>query len=223
MEKLEAVRAAVDAEVAAKRITEPVAKSLRWSLRTSATSSGDIRTLLNSTHIPPDNAVLTQSFTELESAAALFQTRRDALHIGIARELRRSVGEAVRGTPKPEDLVALTDKIEQVQNVMGRKISGAGESEIHWQSAISTLQSLKRLIEVESNHNTAALPLAISNFRSAYANQTSRDLLGDSDGRARVNRILQPIAQATEDKQAALDAAIEARRPTAELTAAFTA
>ena len=220
--KLEAIRAVVDAEAAVKRITEPVAKSLRWSLRASAATSGDIRSLLNSAHIPPDNAALTQSFSELETAVTFFQTQRDALHLGIARGLRRRVSEAVRGTPKPQDIVALMDRIEQVQNAMGRKISGAGESEIHWQSAIHTLQTLRRLIEVESAQDTTALPQAISNFRDACASQNSRDLLGDSDGRARISRILQPIAKATEEKEAALDAALEARKPSAELAAALT-
>lgn len=219
--KLEETRAAVEAEAEAKRITDNVAQSLRWSLRTSAGATLDVRSLISTARIPADNAALTQTFRDLESAGTLLQTRRSALNADLAKEVRRHVTEAGRGTPKPEEISAMMGKIGSAQQGIERKVPAAVDQRIPWKQAANTLRLLKRLVEAENGRDLSALASAVTAWREAKSD--TREVLGQDEAQGRIDRIVQPNARAMQERQAALDAALEARKPAAEVSAAFTA
>ena len=63
--KLIAARNAVDAQAETGRISEAVAQSLYWSLRTVGSSTAQAVNVLETTRIPAGNAPLTAAFREL--------------------------------------------------------------------------------------------------------------------------------------------------------------
>lgn len=219
--KLAETRATVTAEAEAKRITDSVAQSLGWSLRASAGATLDVRSLISTTRIPAENAALTASFRDLETAGTLLQTRRAALNTDLAKEVRRQVREAAQGTPSPEEIRALLERIGSAQQAIERKAPAAVEPRIPWRQGASTLRLLQRLTEAENGHDLSALTSAAGAWREATSD--TREVLGQEAAQARIDRIVQPNMRLMDERQAALDAALTARRPAAELAAAFTA
>lgn len=219
--KLAETRAVVTAEAEAKRITDSVAQSLGWSLRASAGALLDVRSLISTARIPADNAALTAAFKDVEIAGTLLQTRRAALNSDLAKEVRRQVREAAHGTPAPEEILALLERIGSAQQGIERKAPAAAEPRIPWRQAAATLRVLKRLTEAENGHDLSALTSAAGAWREAASD--TREVLGPEEAQARLDRLVQPNVRLMDERQAALDAALTARKPAAELTAAFTA
>ena len=219
--KLIATRNVVDAEAEAKRISESVAQSLYWSLRTVGSSTAQVVNVLETTRVPAGNAALTKLFRELTAAGTLLQTRRTTVQAEAAKELRTQISKLVLGTPTVAEVGATIEKIGQMQEVVGRRNSNSDEPQIQWQNATSLLQGLQRLIEAEGGDDFSHLASAVSEFRSLTQNSSS--LLGNGDGQERIKRTVQPLAKATAEKQAALDDAIQNRKPVPELTTAFAA
>lgn len=219
--KLIATRNIVDAEAEAKRISESVAQSLYWSLRSVGNSTAQVVNVLETTRVPAGNAALTKSFRELAAAGTLLQTRRTAVMAETAKELRTQIGKLVLGTPTAAEAGAMADKAEQLREALGRRNTNYDEPQIQWQSASGLLRALQRLIEAEGGDDFSRLSAAVSEFHSL--SQSSASLIAAADGQARINRVVQPLAKATAERQAALDDAIETRKPAAELTATFAA
>ena len=209
------------AEAEAKRISESVAQSLYWSLRSVGGSTAQVVNVLETTRVPAGNAALTKSFRELAAAGTLLQTRRTAVQAETARELRAQVSKLVLGTPTTAEVGAMAEKIEQMREAVGRRNTNYDEPQIQWQSASGLLRALQRLIEAEGGDDFSRLSTAVNEFRSLAQNSAS--VIGTADGQARIDRIVQPLAKATAEKQAALDDAIQTRKPAAELTTALAA
>ena len=218
--KLIAARNVVDAQAEAKRISETVAQSLYWSLRTVGSSTAQAVTVLETTRLPAGNAPLTAAFRELTAAAALLRTHRAGVLNDTTKELRAQLSKAVLGTPTAAEVGALAEKIEELHAGLGRRNSDYDDPQIQWQSATQLLGSLQRLIEAEGTDDFSRLAAAVNEFRNLTQNNA---LLGRGDGQARIERIVQPLSKAIADKQAALDDAIQNRKPAAEVTAAFAA
>ncbi len=81
LKKMDAILVLVGEEAAAKRISEAVAQSLRFTLRTSRSTPGvpDVRGLVASACIPDENQALVQAFRELETLVTVLQNRRALL------------------------------------------------------------------------------------------------------------------------------------------------
>ncbi len=219
--KLLATRALVDAEAEAKRISDTVAQSLYWSLRTSGNSPTQVASVLESARIPAGNAALTAAFRELTAAASALRTQRTGLLSDIAKELRAQISKAVLGTPTVAEVGVLEEKITDLQQTVGRRYGTYDDSQISWQSATQLLRSLRRLIEAENADDFSRLASAVNEFRNSTQNASA--FLGSDDGPARIRRIVQPLDKAIADRQAALDDAIQNRKPAAEVTTAFAA
>ena len=65
--KLDEMRAAIDAEVAAKRFCEPIAQSLRWCLNNAKIArSAEFSTIIGSSRQPVENKELSEHLQTLE-------------------------------------------------------------------------------------------------------------------------------------------------------------
>ena len=218
--RLDTTAAVVDAEAAAKRIPEINAQNLREILRTSGLTALERRMPMGvSPSVVMENVALKEAWRELEATAAQLRAKRAAVFNDVAKELRRRVSGAVLGRPKPEEIDALIQTIEKVQGSLQSK--GAGnDPQVQWLNATNILRALKRLAAAESASAASALPAALKAFRSATGN-FFRDVLGEEDAQTRINRIYEPIAKAADEKRAALDAMIEARKSADEISTAF--
>src|SRR5436190_22990369 len=83
-QKVDVAHKAVAAELAAKHISEPLELSLRSSLRTVATgvSSYDVRNLISTSRVPPDNLLLVRAFADVEEAGVALQNERATIAKG---------------------------------------------------------------------------------------------------------------------------------------------
>lgn len=220
--KLDEVRTVVDTEAAAKRISEPVAQSLRWSLRTTATAGPvvDVRSVVGTMRVPTDNATLTQAVKELETAYTVAQSQRAALASDATREIRRRVTEVIRTATKPAEIEALQREVAAAGEVQRRR-SGTGTSEITTviTGAEQILRGLRRLIDAQTDGKLDALSGAIGSLRSEY--RFDRDAAYESEIQARFERVMQPFVQAAEKAENDTAAAIIARKPAAEVQVAI--
>jgi hypothetical protein len=221
--KLDEVRALVESEVAAKHITEPIAQSLRWSLRTTATvgSAVDVRGIVSTMRVPTDNSALTQAVKELETTYAAAQTRRTATANDVAREIRRRVSEVIRTAAKPEDLQPLEAALAAANEALRRRTSLSGtEAMTAFTSAEQMMRDLRRLVEAETVGKPTPLGQAINQIRNDY--RYGRDTAYESEVQARIDRVTQPFIAAAENGENEIARAITERKPSAEINAALT-
>jgi hypothetical protein len=221
--KLDEVRTLVDSEAAAKRLTEPIAQSLRWSLRTTATvgSAVDVRGIVATMRVPTDNGALTQAVKELETTYAAAQSRRTAMATDVSREIRRRVSEIIRTASKPEDLQTLEAALAAANEALRRRTSLSGtEATTTFSAADQVLRDLRRLIEAEKAGKPTPIAQAISQIRNGT--RYGRDTAYESEVQARIDRITQPFAAAAENAESETAAAIIERKPAAEINSALT-
>jgi hypothetical protein len=220
--KIEEVRALIETEVAAKRISEPVAQSLRWSLRTTATAGGvvDVRAIVNTMRVPTDNAALTQAVKELETAYTVAQARRAALGSEAAREIRRRVAELIRTAEKAEEIEALQLSLTTASEALKRRSAAAGNDvNTALTGADQLLRAVRRLIEAQKEGKPDAIGAATSPLRTEY--RSDRDPAYDSEIQRRLERVVAPFLAAVEKAEIETAAAITGRKPVAEAQVAI--
>ncbi len=220
--KLEEVRTLVNREAAAKNITEAVAQSLRWSLRTTATAGAavDVRGIVATMRVPTENAALTQAIKELETTYGAAQTQRLVLAGEAAREIRRRISEAIRSATKPTELEAMETSLTKANQALRKYAALAStESVTSFSNAERVLRGLRRLLETETAGRLEALAQAMSQLRSDsnYGQEPSFN----ADIQARLDRVTQPVLDAAEKAEDQVTAAIVALKPAAEIDAAL--
>ena len=220
--KLEEVRALVESEAAAKRLTEPIAQSLRWSLRTTATVglAVDVRGIVSTMRVPTENGALTQAIKELEATYAAAQARRTVLAGEAAREVRRRVAESVRTATKPADLQALETTLTSAREALQRRAGLLGnDSTTAFGGADQLLRGLRRLMQAEMAGKPQALGQAMKQIRND--NLYDQAAAYESEVQARLDRLTQPFSAAAETAEGETAAAILERKPPAEIDAAL--
>lgn len=218
--KLEEVRTLVDSEAAAKHITEPIAQSLRWSLRTTATvgSALDVRGIVSTMRVPTDNGALTQAIKELEATYAAAQARRTVLAGEAAREVRRRVAESVRTAAKAADLETLETALASANEALRKRASLAGsDSAAAFTGADQLLRGLRRLIQAEMAGKPPALGQAMGQMRNDY--RYDQGGAYENEVQARLDRLTQPFIAAAESAENETAAAILNGKPPAEIDA----
>ncbi|MEA3209106.1 MAG: hypothetical protein QOE70_2163 [Chthoniobacter sp.] len=174
--KVEEVRAIVDREAAAKRISEPIAQSLRWSLRSATTSSGwaDSRMLLSTTRVPPENEALAAAVRDLENTHTTSTVRRQTLAVAAMKEGRQRTLEALRSATKAEDLRPLETALEAVREATQRRSISTFPDATTAYGAPNVMRGLRRLLEAQGKGDAVEIGGAISQLRQAAT--SDRDL-----------------------------------------------
>ena len=219
--KLDEVRAVVDSELAAKRLTEPIAQSLRWSLRTTATvgSAVDVRGLVSTMRVPTDNAALTQAVKELETMYSAAQVRRSTLSSEVARDLRRRVFDAIRTATKSADLEPLENELATARAAYRERASLMIDYQTPFMGADQLMEGLRHLLRAEAGGKPVELRNALGGFRNAYSYDNAAGY--QAEVQARIDRLVQPVIAAAEKAEDETLTAIIERKPAAEIDAAL--
>ncbi len=216
-----AMRREVDAQGAAKQISEALATSMRWSLRASAFSSVNInaRDIITTLRIPPDNAKLAAAATALEETFTNNQKERSALLVAGAEEIRRRYKEAVAGATNADAVLAVRGAIEGAR--LAQEPSDARSSD--YASAIressAVLEALEDVLRVIELGKLDRLAEAVARYRtelnSAWAGM--RELNGPAQ--ARLEHWAVPFKEAVTAAETELVAAFSTGRAVSELEA----
>ena len=218
--KFEGVRVAVEEEAAAGHLSEAVAQSLRWSLRTASSYAvTDARNTLATARVPLDNVVLSQAFKELEVTNTTVQAKRTSLLAEAKKEVRRRTEAAVRSATKPEDIDEVKAAIERWRDVIALP-SLANSSDSQNSTNCSKILALtKGVIGAEVGGDPVKLGTAMNQLRNHT--QYGSEGVASSEIQERIDRVVQPFVKAVEEKQRSLDAAFEARKSSTEISAAL--
>lgn len=219
--KLDGVRALVDAELAAKHITEPIAQSLRWSLRTTATvgSAVDVSGIVSTMRVPTDNSALTQAVKELETMYSAAQARRRTMAGEVTRDIRRRVFNAIRTATKSADLEPLENELAVASRAFSLRADLLTNYQTPFMAAEQLLRALRRLLRAEGVEKPVELRNALSGFRNSYSYDYAAGY--ETEVQARIDRLVQPVITAAEDAEDETLAAIIAGKPTGEIEAAL--
>jgi hypothetical protein len=220
--KTQALRVAIDTASTAKRITESVAQSLRFSLRSAATAgSADLGSALASNRLPMEDSTLMDAIKSLENDWAAAQTQRLTWIKAAAKEADSRVGTVARSAQKPVDLdaaIALTERLQEAIPTRTSAISSALGA-TNFSSLAASLRSLRRVLEVQSQNDPSALSFALSQFQSAAG--SARSAFSENDVQQRIQQALAPFQKAQDEAQEALDRVLATGRGAAEVGAAL--
>jgi hypothetical protein len=216
--QLENVRKVIDEEEAAKRITEAVGQSLRWSVRASAVTQYDNRSSIRSAKVPPDNTALMKVFRETEDLLASQQEKRKDIIPNIAKELGRQISKLVAEAGKPADADAVQASIDGIQKILRGVATEAPDLFYKLQTAEAFLRSLKRLIEAEGSGDISKLQSAVAELRNS---SFDRDLVSDESRENRIEAAIKPYQKAEDEAGRTLVSALETKKPAEEIDAAL--
>ena len=209
-------------EIAAGRIKDPVAASLRWSLKSVAqnVTSYDSRSLVNTAKVPSDNETLRTSFTTLETAIAAISAQRVKAIKEAQADLKQRVSEVVRTAERADQIEPLQTQIETLREALSKTAgSSYGDGGQQVQNAQSLLTALQRVVAAEREGEQRNLGNALSSLQALAQNSQFR--LAEGEIQARVEKATKPVVAAAEAAREALEKSLIDNRPIAETTAAF--
>jgi hypothetical protein len=109
----------VDAEASAKRIPEPVAEGVRWTIRSILARDGtDPLALLGSAPMPGQDSAIIDAALALDHAEHAAEAERAELKVLIVREAAKRSGELIGDGKSVAEIDAFLVEIAHVQNVM---------------------------------------------------------------------------------------------------------
>lgn len=216
--KVGATCTVITSEASAKRISEALAYKLSSPLRSSYPI--DFGSLFTSPKLETDNAAVLKALKDLDVNSASAQDQMIATLSGVRKEMRRRIRETVLGKSTPEEINSLIGTIERLIETIERRKKLSGGQHFAWQEersrAIEALRGLEALVLAENSQSEEISVEMLVKFRNSVS-QT----IEENDTKTRIDRIVAPIASAVQAKFSALDAAIEARKPSAEISVAF--
>ncbi|HEV7401728.1 MAG TPA: hypothetical protein VGO11_02335 [Chthoniobacteraceae bacterium] len=214
---LEAAQAAVEEEAKAERISRTVAQSLRWTFRPGTVASGvDLRGVISTAPVPPDNERLTTAAKEVETAGQRLQTGRAELGNDVKKEIRNRVSEAIRTASKPEEVAGLIETLKPFDGgLKGTPSNAFSDLPSFVSNANMVLRTLHRVLVTQAAGETGTTANELSNLRSQL--QTSREIGNVGDVDLRQQAILAPAQKEADQTRETLDAAVQQRKPAAEL------
>ena len=218
-QKIEAARKAVDAEAAAGKITEPMAQSLRWSLRLAGESGKEVREMLASIRVSQQSETIVAAVKDIERAATMHVKRRETILRDAIRTVGQEVSGAVSGTPTSAEVGKLIESLEAGEKAMEKSEIDFNEPVIPWRLAGNILRALKDMITGEESGSHQDLGTAAQMFRNAC--QGSRELVSEEKVKTRIERMLVPLTKLVKASQDALDSALVASRPPQEIARLF--
>ena len=218
-QKIEAARKAVDAEAAAGKITEPMAQSLRWSLRLAGESGKEVREMLASIRVSQQSETIVAAVKDIERAATMHVKRRETILRDAIRTVGQEVSGAVSGTPASAEVGKLIESLEAGEKAMEKSEIDFNEPVIPWRLAGNILRALKDMITGEESGSHQDLGTAAQMFRNAC--QGSRELVSEEKVKTRIERMLVPLTKLVKASQDALDSALVASRPPQEIARLF--
>ena len=219
--KLNAVRQEVDAEVAAKTISEPLAASIRWSLRASAFSGGSVnaRDILTTLRIPPDNAKLATAATALDETFTKNQKERTALLVSGTEEVRRRFETVVTSAETADAVLAVRRELDAVRLAFVSADARALDFENAIRETSVLLDSLEQMLRGVETGKPERMQEGMLRFRATLETQARGS--GIAAGKARLERLAAPFNDALVAAEADLLKAFAAGQPEAELESAL--
>lgn len=215
MKQKRAFASVVNSEVAAKRINSNTAQLLPILAQAEPFDSNEFNR-----NVPQDNVAIVAASKELGAALKLHQLRLKAVADGLSVELSRRVGDAVLGKLKPTEIKTLTQTIQRVQGVMQQRKIVMEQAGFSWQKLTQTLELAQQLAEAESNKSAAMLSTAVASLKRGTM---SGNIFTQEEIKERIARLVEPMRKEMEDNRNALEAKIEARKPSQEIAGAIKA
>jgi len=220
--KVEDLGRLLDAEVSAKRVTDPIAQSLRWSLRNLQPSSGsDFGAIVGSSRLPVENASLMEAIKGLETQWAAAQQQRNALIQAGLAEARLRVTEAAQSAGNAADVDPLIATLTQLQEAAQNRNAPVASlaSASNYTSLLAFTRALRRVVELTPKSDPLNVSSALAQLQ--YSTTSIRTYIDDSVVQQRIQKMLAPYQKAQEEAQAALDTALGANKPASELATAL--
>ena len=228
--------AVVDAEVAAKRISDIVAQLLRELAQAPQFNFNELSMNIpqksgampveqpdpgagsqGTRNNPQKNEAIYAAAKDLDAASKLQQIRFNTVVSDLSKVLRLRLNDTVLGKPKPEEIATLIQTLERIQGRMQRRMLNTVEGHVSSENLIAILNAVKQLAEAEKDRSTIAISTAITAFRISARNV---NLFKSDEIRNIITRYLEPIRKATEEQGASIEAMIEARKPAQEIATA---
>ena len=234
--------AVVDAELAAKRISNNVAQLLRELAQAPQLNSYELNMNIpqKSGAVPagqPDpeggaqtvrnvsqkNEAIYAASKELAAAFRLQQLRVNNVITAFSKVLRLRLSDAVLGKTKLDDITTLIQSLERIKDTMQLRTFSIGQDNISCKDLIATLKAVKQLAELagaEKDNFASTFPVAVMALRNSASEGV---LFKQNEIKDIVIRYLEPKRKATQEQGAAIEAMLEARKPAQEITAAVEA
>ena len=201
--------AVVDAELAAKRIGENLAKLLS-SLARNERYYHEV-----SMNIPKSNATLSAAIKELEAASRLSNLRRSSAMNGVVKHLRQQARDFMPGKPKPEEITSFIRAIQEFRELMPPNDGTFTQTQAVCENIIAIMGALKQVTD------DGTPDPAISAAADALRGSTYRgDVFTQEETKEYLVRFFELMRKAVEGSANEIDALIEARKPVQEISAA---
>lgn len=202
----------VDAELAAKRITDTVAQLLRTLARNARFNFGELNGSI------PKNEALRAAVKELEAASKLYELRVNVLVTAVWENLRKRVEDAELNKLKSEEIATIIQTLQRIQGPLQRKNLSAGKRQFESQDFIAFLNAVKELADAERKQSLKTFyPAAMSFYNSGI----SIGLLSQADQKVVMPRLLEPMRKCILPQGSVIEAMIEARKPSQEVSTAI--
>jgi len=168
VQKARDLLALVDSEASAKRIPEPLAQGLRWTLETVSSNEGvDVLSLFESTRMPLEDAAIMEAARVFEDAARAAQAERAALKAQAVRDAARRCGELVRNCQATAEIDAFLPSVERFQKLT-KKYPDHGATPMpasDLSPCAAVLRSLRGVIALEAAGDPLMIRDAVSQFQ----------------------------------------------------------
>lgn len=205
-------------EEAAKRVSESVVQSLRWSLRHATSANYDSKSLIGSARVPLDNEALRNGFQNLEAAQTSYQAKRGELVDGVLKTIREGISKLTLQCNNPAEIDGFIASIVKVREALQKRPASSGADSYAFTSAESYLTALKRLIEAQANADAQGVSMAMNSLRSSYG---EKELFSEADKTKRIDQASLPFQASADEAEKRLAAGLESRKPEAELMLAL--
>jgi hypothetical protein len=214
-QQIQKLREVVETEAKEKRLSEPNALSLRWSLQTLTENlhTPEARTLLDTVRIPPDNQALSDAYRNVTTAVAGLKSQRSALLSQAQGLVRSEVSQAMTGHRTPAEMATDIVSLEKIRDQFPRGPYPTSDHQAV-SGGVELLKWLRRLADAEATGEPSRINAVVDEWTTV---QTSAfGLYSESERKERINRATETYLGKVAAAFKSLDAQIAAGKPAAE-------
>ena len=211
--QIDVIRKAIDAEVAAGRLTEDAAAQMReaWTIITATR----IAKALADTQNVKDNPALAAAYRSMESEWASVQSERLAVLQSAHFDVRNRAIALGRTAQKAQELDAVTFLTERLDREL-YTLNPAFAKQENFQQITNFLNGLRRILEELPRDNATALGFALFNWNNNGHNMQSS--VAEATVLARADDIYAAMDKEIAEAQKAVESALQANASAEVLT-----
>jgi len=219
LKKAKELLAVIDAEASAKRITEPVAQGLRWSLRNlTAPGVQDSRSTLTTVNFPLEDEAISKAAREYQETANTVHAEVVELARLAGRAAEKRCADLVGNATTARDVDALQALLERLKTLATAQPYPLGTT---LERCSNLMRSLRDSFELTPSSDPALVSKVLSGLTPMH-NGVS-DPGSDASFDKRVAIVLAPFKKSFEESQKELDSVLAERKSPERIYAALAA